>query len=460
MRFATALDLARSSTAAARAPAAPQAAGRCVLLTPPSQLPAAIRQLFHASTRERAQPGCLLEQVASHMLLGLGLAADAASKALQGPFRPQPALEGDAAAAGQQQQAAAVTDGGPGSGRAQRQLSRAALSRSAGAAAEAGVGQVLQAVSTCGAMAGVLQQHYSRVLAPHLAGSGAEARACVAGLAALVRAVDERAAAALQRCLAGLCAQVDATLAEQQQRADFCPGDTGALASLEEPTPAAAAACALLGAGVDAAERHLHGPNLAAFAAEVRRGGAAGTGRAAAVCAVRAAGWGAPSLLAAHPLATPPRHRAQLGRRLCLLLDAHQQRFSFSPLGALRWKRDLGAYAALAARLRSPATRRHLEDMQVRGGAWGASWGEECAPRSPRPALRRWMHSPAHPLPCPFRSRAPGRRRHADRVAGRAAAAGGRLAAHPAPRSAGRDPAAGGLSCRAPGGRRQPGRHL
>ena len=252
--------------------AAAQAAGRCVLLTPPSQLPAAVRQLFHASTRERAQTGCLLEQVASHMLVGLGLAADACSKALQAPFRPQPSPEGDAAAAaaaqqGQQQQA---SDGGPGSGRAQRQLSRAALSRDAAAAAEAGAGQVLQAVSTIGAMAGVLQQHYSRVLAPHLAGSGAEARACVAGLAALVRAVDERVAAALQRCLAGLCAQAAATLAEQQQRADFCPPDAGSLPSLEEPTPAAAAACALLGAAVEQAERHLHGPNLAAFLAEVR----------------------------------------------------------------------------------------------------------------------------------------------------------------------------------------------
>lgn len=48
------------------------------------------------------------------------------------------------------------------------------------------------------------------------------------------------------------------------------------------------------------------------------------------------------------------------------MLEAHQQRFSFSPLGALRWKRDLSEYAALAARLRAPATSAHLEDMQAR----------------------------------------------------------------------------------------------
>ena len=71
------------------------------------------------------------------------------------------------------------------------------------------------------------------------------------------------------------------------------------------------------------------------------------------------------------PLACP-----QLGRRTCLMLDAHMQRFSFSPLGALRWKRDLSEYAALAARMRAPAARLHLEDMQVGGWVGEAGWGE------------------------------------------------------------------------------------
>lgn len=78
-----------------------------------------------------------------------------------------------------------------------------------------------------------------------------------------------------------------------------------------------------------------------------------------------------------------PAPSLQLGRRTCALLDAHQQRFVFSPLGALRWKRDLAEYAALAARLRSPPARRHLDDMQVGAGAgWGGVGAE--------PAWREW----------------------------------------------------------------------
>lgn len=53
-----------------------EAASRCVLLTPPAQLAPALRQLFHASTRRQANTGCLLEQVAVHLVLGLGLVVD------------------------------------------------------------------------------------------------------------------------------------------------------------------------------------------------------------------------------------------------------------------------------------------------------------------------------------------------------------------------------------------------
>ena len=236
----------------------PQAAARCALLSPPALLAANTRQLFHASTRQQAHTGCLLEQAATHILLGLGAAMEAATRALLAPFRPQQLLDAEAAAAaaaapvagsgggssaaagGQQQQrqqeaggpasagaaaGAAPSDGGPGSGRASRQgsLSRAALQRAAALSVAASVGCVLQAVSTIGAMVRAVQQHYQRVLAPHLAGSGAEARACGAGLAALVRAVDERVAAALQRCLGLLRSQADMTLVAEQQRADFCP---------------------------------------------------------------------------------------------------------------------------------------------------------------------------------------------------------------------------------------------
>lgn len=76
-----------------------EAASRCVLLTPPAQLAPALRQLFHASTRRQANTGCLLEQVAVHLVLGLGLVVDTCTRALLGPFRPQLLLEQEAAAA-------------------------------------------------------------------------------------------------------------------------------------------------------------------------------------------------------------------------------------------------------------------------------------------------------------------------------------------------------------------------
>jgi hypothetical protein len=62
-------------------------------------------------------------------------------------------------------------------------------------------------------------------------------------------------------------------------------------------------------------------------------------------------------------LAPLPLYTLQLGRRCCLQLEAHQQRQCFSPLGALRWKRDLSEYGCTAARLRSPAARLRLEEL-------------------------------------------------------------------------------------------------
>lgn len=253
---------------------------------------------------------------------------EAATRALLVPFRPQQLLDAaaaagaaaaqasspGAAAGGQQQRqqqgaatpprvpatasSAAGSGSGPGSVQASRQgsLSRASLQRAAALSVASSVGQLLQAVSTIGAVVRAVQQHYQRVLAPHLAGSGAEARACGTGLAALVRAVDERMAAALQRCLGLLRSQADMTLVAEQQRADFCPGEAAPPPSLGEPTPAAAAVCALLGAAVDAAQQHLHGPNLAAFLAEVcwKRGdgGCMGCGSQCRCCCADTRGLG------------------------------------------------------------------------------------------------------------------------------------------------------------------------
>ncbi|PSC72605.1 exocyst complex component sec10 [Micractinium conductrix] len=320
-----------------------EAVERCLLLSPPAALASSLRQLFHASTRQQANTGCLLEQVATHLVLGLNAALEGCTKALLQPFRPQPLLDEEAAAAAAAAAAAvaaAASSGGAAAAAAaalqqqqqqqqqalaHRTFSRRTLLQAAQVAMGASLGRLLQAVTTVGSIVSQLQAHYQRVVAPQLAsaaGGPAEARACVSGVAALVRAVDERVVGALQRCLALLAAQADATLQAEQRRDDFCPAEA-ASPTLEEPTAACSLACALLQAAVEAAAQHLHGPNLASFLAE-------------------------------------------LGRRLCLLLDAHLQRFAFSPLGALRWKRDLTEYASLAARLRAPATTAHLEEMASR----------------------------------------------------------------------------------------------
>lgn len=52
-----------------------------------------------------------------------------------------------------------------------------------------------------------------------------------------------------------------------------------------------------------------------------------------------------------------------MGRLLHVALEAHQQRFAFSPLGALRWRRDLAEYAALGGRMRCAATVQRLQEL-------------------------------------------------------------------------------------------------
>ena len=263
---------------------------RCLLLSPPAALASSLRQLFHASTRQQANTGCLLEQVATHLVLGLNAALEGCTKALLQPFRPQPLLDEEAAAAAAAAAAAvaaAASSGGAAAAAAaalqqqqqqqqqalaHRTFSRRTLLQAAQVAMGASLGRLLQAVTTVGSIVSQLQAHYQRVVAPQLAsaaGGPAEARACVSGVAALVRAVDERVVGALQRCLALLAAQADATLQAEQRRDDFCPAEA-ASPTLEEPTAACSLACALLQAAVEAAAQHLHGPNLASFLAEVR----------------------------------------------------------------------------------------------------------------------------------------------------------------------------------------------
>jgi hypothetical protein len=270
---------------------------RCVLLSPPAQLAGNARRLFHCSM-EQANTACLLEQVAAHLLAGLAQAAEAAGKAVAGPFRPRQLLEAHETPAGSAQ-APSPAGGTTGSrsvvpapqtaaqqtlqggqqprkqqllGAAAMQggaLSRDGLAQAASLAVDPSLGAVLRATATAGGIVAQLQRYYGRGVAPHLAGSPDEARACAAALAAVGRAVEERVVGALQRCLAALAAQADMTLVELQDRTDFCPPEGGAPPPLDTPTPVCQATCALLTAAVEAAAAHLHGANLTSLLAEV-----------------------------------------------------------------------------------------------------------------------------------------------------------------------------------------------
>eukprot|EP00887_Chlorella_sp_A99_P001500 scaffold8.g1500.t1 len=297
-----------------------EAVRRCLLLSAPGQAAANVRQLFHSSTRRAANTGCLLEQVASHLIAGLGLATDACVKQLLGPFRPAAVLEAAAAGGGAAPPpppGAAAPPPGP---EAWALPPRAELLRAARLAASASVGRMLQAVTAAGAIAKALQQHHAAVVAPAVASHSGEARACLAGLAALVRAVEERVQGALQRALALLANQVDLTLAAAQQPSDFLP-DEAAPPSLDAPTPACAAVVALVDAAAAEAGQHLHGPNRAAFCAE-------------------------------------------LGRRLHRAVAGHMLRHAYSPMGGLRWRRDLAEYGGAAARAGAAAAAAALEELQ------------------------------------------------------------------------------------------------
>lgn len=98
--------------------------------------------------------------------------------------------------------------------------------------------------------------------------------------------------------------RLDLTLAAEQRKADFRPTAAEASAAeLGRPTDACATVTALLAALGALARASLHGSNLASFL-------------------------------------------DALGRHAAAALQIHMLRFTFSPEGALRWKRDVAEYSA------------------------------------------------------------------------------------------------------------------
>ena len=96
-------------------------------------------------------------------------------------------------------------------------------------AASEGVGRVLEAVGAASGIVRQLQQHYAKCISPRVEESAAEAAACATGLAALVRAVEERVLAALQASLAAFFGQARRDLLQMRHLAVVKATNTSAL---------------------------------------------------------------------------------------------------------------------------------------------------------------------------------------------------------------------------------------
>ncbi|KAH7619595.1 putative Exocyst complex component SEC10b [Nannochloris sp. 'desiccata'] len=211
-----------------------EAVKRCVQVTPAGAAASAIRMLFHSGSNNTSTTimglsnkkaiatttqACLLGQAGTHMLLGLGGAADRCVSRLAGAFKPDLGANRDAAARSE---------------------------------ATASLGTLLQAIAQL------------------------ESIACVEGLAQLVAAIDARTAAALERTLHQLFRKVAATLVAEQSKHDFRPlnSDRAAVRTtstmssttinnnvggIDTPTEACLSAVALLRAVGQQTAAHLHG---------------------------------------------------------------------------------------------------------------------------------------------------------------------------------------------------------
>jgi exocyst complex component 5 len=269
-----------------------EAVARCARLVPGSQAARAVRQLFHASSYVRAHTGCLLEQLARHIIGGVEYSLELC---VAGGITTATAL------------------GIP-------NVSRALCAQLADGFVNERIRKVLEATRVAGEMMGMLQLHFHQSIHPHVGPSISEASACVSGLAFLLKAVEDTVLAVLRKCLDSFFGQVEKVLLVEQRRTDFLPKDD-AMPNLERPTTACLLLTAMLQSLHIAAEENLEAANAGAF-------------------------------------------RYEVGSRTLDVLTAHMQRFVYSPLGALQWKKDVAEYAEHLQQLEVPAVSEKMAQLQ------------------------------------------------------------------------------------------------
>ncbi|GMH37503.1 hypothetical protein BSKO_05376 [Bryopsis sp. KO-2023] len=183
-----------------------------------------------------------------------------------------------------------------------------------------GIGHVLKSVSISSQIVHDLERYTKGVVMPLVSTSVAESAACDSGLSALVLAVETRVLENLNHALKMFFNQVAKVLVVEQKKNEFRPSG-GIAFAIDQPTTACRIICAMLDSLRRAAQSNLDGTNLSSFLDEV--------GCQAHEC-----------------------------------LANHLTRFSFSPSGALKLKRDMAEFVDTTRRFSSVTVNQLFESLQ------------------------------------------------------------------------------------------------
>lgn len=165
-----------------------------------------------------------------------------------------------------------------------------------------------------------LQTHYRSIVEPQVVSSVAESSACVSGLSALVKAIEEKILEGLRNAIHLFFTQVEKILLSEQKKNEYRP-NAGTVLVFDRPTIACQLICALIDALRLKAMETLKPPNLTSFLEEV--------GFEASGC-----------------------------------LSIHITHFTFSPPGALRLKRDMAEYIDTMRKFNSNEVLNQFETLQ------------------------------------------------------------------------------------------------
>ncbi|GBF89405.1 exocyst complex component [Raphidocelis subcapitata] len=272
-----------------------EATARARRLSAPSQAARNARVLFHCPAGGAPSGG------------GAGAAAAAAAAEEGGGAHPGCLLEQLAQhiAGGVEYSLELCTAGGAGAIASAFRLGLGAVSRaSSREAAQAFMNErirrVLDAARLVSEITDRAQSHFELTVLPAVAPSVGDHSAAAAALLALLRAAEEGVTAVLRQAVDVFVAQFERVLYSEQRRSDFLPRDDEL--TFDRPTPACLLGTGMLAELGAAARGALEGANLGALLAEV-------------------------------------------GRRAHSVLVAHMARFTYSPAGALKWKKDVAEYA-------------------------------------------------------------------------------------------------------------------